>query len=103
MKILAGTSCNRAPQPKENINQRCNHLQAQTDCQDDLRLLSKIRGDNEAILGFRGLSKVHVKNDHIQAFDRKWDEVLSAVTDRLADKILERMHNIRMSEELTQA
>ena len=40
-------------------------------------------------------SEVQLKNDNVQAFDSKWDEVLSAVTDRLADKILKRMHNIR--------
>ena len=37
-----------------------------------------ISGDNEAILDLRDLSKVQLKNDSVQAFDTKWDEVLSA-------------------------
>ena len=36
----------------------------------------KISGDNEAIFDMRDLSKVQLKNDNIQAFDTKWDEVL---------------------------
>ena len=38
-------------------------------------------GDNEAILDFRGLSKVQLKNDNVQAFDAKWDE---KVTEKVA-------------------
>ena len=41
----------------------------------------KICGDNEAIFDFRDLSKVQLKNDKVHAFDTKWDEVLSAVTE----------------------
>ena len=37
-----------------------------------------ISADNEAILDLRDLSKVQLKNDSVQAFDTKWDEVLSA-------------------------
>ena len=40
-------------------------------------------GGNFAILDFRDSSKVHLNNDDVQAFDTKWDEALSAVTDRL--------------------
>ena len=42
-----------------------------------------ISGDNEAILDIRDLSKAQLKSDNVQAFDTKWDEVWSAVTDRL--------------------
>ena len=62
----------------------------------------KISGDNEAILDFRDLSKVHLKNDNVQAFDTKWDKILSAVTDRPTDSILESLYKIQVekSEEL---
>ena len=33
------------------------------------------RGDTDALLDFRDLSKVHFKNDNVQAFGTKWDEV----------------------------
>ena len=49
----------------------------------------EISGDNEAILDFRDLLKVQSKNDNVQAFDTKWDEVLSAVTDRPTTTFLE--------------
>ena len=49
----------------------------------------KIRGDNDAIWDFRDFSKVQLENDNVQAFDTRWDEVLSAVTDRPADSILD--------------
>ena len=45
--------------------------------------LIKISGDNGAILDFRDLSKVPLKNDNVQAFDTKWDEVLSARREEL--------------------
>ena len=61
----------------------------------------KISGDNEAILDLTDLSKVQLKNDSVQAFDAKSDEVLSAVTDRLTDNILESLYKrqLKQSEE----
>ena len=52
----------------------------------------KISGDNRAILDFRDLSKVHLKTDNVQAFDTKWNEVFSAVTDRYTESIWESLH-----------
>ena len=49
----------------------------------------KISGDNEAILDFRDLSEVQLKNDNVQAFDTKWSEVSSAAIDRATDNVLE--------------
>ena len=50
---------------------------------------NKICGNNEAILDFRESPQVQLKNDNVQAFDTKWDEVLSAVTDRPTESISE--------------
>ena len=63
----------------------------------------KIRGDNEAILDFRDLSKVQLMFGNFQAFDTKWDEVLQAVTDRPTDSILESLFQMQVekSEALT--
>ena len=46
--------------------------------------------------------KVHLKNDHVLAFYTKWDEVLSAVTDRPTDNMLESLYKMQVekSEEL---
>ena len=59
-------------------------------------------GDNEVILGFKDSSKVQFKNDSVQAFDTNWAEVLSAVTDRNTDSIIESLCKIEVekSEEL---
>ena len=38
----------------------------------------KISSDCEAILDFRDFSKVQLKNDEVQVFHTKWDEVLSS-------------------------
>ena len=51
----------------------------------------KLGGDND-VLDFRDLSKVHLKNDHVQALD----EVLSAVTDRLTDSILVSLYKMHV-------
>ena len=56
----------------------------------------KIGDDNEAISDFRDLSKVQLKNDSVQAFDTKWDEILSAVTDRPTDNILESLYKMQV-------
>ena len=66
----------------------------QTQCLDDLQLLHN--------LDFRELPKVPLENHNDQAFDTKWDEVLSAVTDRLTDNILDSLFvmQVEQSEEL---
>ena len=61
----------------------------QTKCYD----FFKIRGDNEAILDLGDLSNIQSENDNVQGFDAKWDEILSAVTDRPADNILETLQD----------
>ena len=43
---------------------------------------TKFVARDEAIFDFRDLSKVQLKNDYVPAFGTKWDDVLSAVTDR---------------------
>ena len=60
--------------------------------------VSKISGDYEAILDFRDLSKVQSENDNVQASDTKWDEVLSAGTNRLADNILESLYKMQVEK-----
>ena len=61
-----------------------------------------ISGSNGAILALTEKSKAEVKNDKFQAFDTKRDEVLSGVTDRPTDSILESPYNmhVEMSDEL---
>ena len=55
-------------------------------------------GNNEAILDFRHLTKKQLKSDSVQAFDAKWDEVLSAVTDRPTDSKLESLYKMKVGK-----
>ena len=77
---------------KEEITHR------QTDCLDDLRILNKISGDNEAILDVRDSRKVQLRNDNVQAFDTKWDAVLSAVSGRLFESILDSLYLMQLEK-----
>ena len=58
----------------------------------------KISGDNEAILDLRDSSKVQLENDTVQGFDTKRDDVLSAVTDRPDDSILESLYQMQVEK-----
>ena len=58
----------------------------------------KVNGDSEAILDFRDLPKVHLKNVNVQAFDTKRDESLSAVTDRFTDSKLESLYKMQVEK-----
>ena len=60
----------------------------------------KISGDNEAILDFRvrDVSNGQLRNDNVQAFDTERDEVLSAVTDRSTENILESLFKMQVEK-----
>ena len=57
-----------------------------------------VSGDNEAILEFRDLSKIQLKNDNVQALDTRWDDVSSAVTDRITDSIWETLYKMQVEK-----
>ena len=58
----------------------------------------KTSGENGAILDVRVLSKVQLKNDNVQAFDAKWDEVLSSVTNRFIESMLESLYKMQVEK-----
>ena len=43
-------------------------------------------------------SEIQVKSDNVQAFDTKWDDVLSAVTDRFTDNLLESLYKMQVEK-----
>ena len=88
------TSKNKSPQPKDKINPRSDHSRA--DIAWMIYKFFKVRGDNEAILDFGDLSNVQLKNEKVQAFDAQWDEVLSPVTERLTDNMLESLYRMQI-------
>ena len=57
----------------------------------------KIGGESEAILDLSKLMKLQFRKDNVQSFDTKWDEILSVVIERGADKLLDSLY--RCSQE----
>ena len=70
-KIPAGNFQKQVTTAKEMLNQRNDHLQT-----------NSFAWMIYEIWDFKDLSTVQLKNDNIQAFDTKWEQVFSAVTDR---------------------
>ena len=58
----------------------------------------KTGGDNEAILDITDLSEVQLENDNVQAFDTKWDDVLSAYTERPTDSMLVSLYKMQVQK-----
>ena len=62
----------------------------------------RISGEGAATLDFGELMKVELTDDNVRSFDTRWNEVLSAMTERPGDNILGSRHrfNLENSEEL---
>ena len=55
-------------------------------------------GANDSVENHADLFTVVFRNDDIQEFDSKWDEILSSMTQTPADDILEIMYKLRIRE-----
>ena len=53
----------------------------------------RICGEVEAICGFCDLLKVELENDNVQAFDPKWDEVVSLMN---VDMVLNKLYHMQL-------
>ena len=58
----------------------------------------KNSGNKEATKDFRDLSTVQLKNDNVQAFDKRWDEELSAINERPTDNMLETLDKMQIEK-----
>ena len=100
-EIAKGNLRNMSPKQKAKLTPKRDHLRAD-------RLLgwsttsSKLVATMKTSWPSEIYQKVYLKNDHVQAFYTKWDEVLSAVTDRPTDNMLESLYKMQVekSEEL---
>ena len=93
-KSSQGISRNKSSLQKTKMNLRSDHIRA--DIVWMIYDFFKIRGDNEAIFDLRALSKVHVKNNNVQA--TKCNEMSSSITDRPTDKVLESLFKMQIEE-----
>ena len=57
-----------------------------------------VTGVNESVLDYAALFTVALRNDEIQEFDTRWDEILLSMTKFPPDNILESLCKLRIRE-----
>ena len=58
----------------------------------------RVTGANDSVENDADLFTVVLRNDDIQEFDSKWDEILSSMTQIPSDDILESLYKLRVRE-----
>ena len=58
----------------------------------------RVTGANDSVVNYADLFTIALRNDDIQEFDSKWDEILSSMTQIPTDDILEKLYNLRIRE-----
>ena len=57
-----------------------------------------VTGANDSVENYADLFTVVLRNDNIQEFDPKWDEILLSMTQIPSDDILEGLYKLRIRE-----
>ena len=58
----------------------------------------RVTGANDSVENFADLFTISLRNDDIQEFDSKWDEILVSMTKIPSDDILESLYKLRIRE-----
>ena len=58
----------------------------------------RVTGANDSVENYPDLCTVVLRNDDIQEFDSKWDEILFSMTQIPSDDILEGLYKLRIRE-----
>ena len=58
----------------------------------------RVTGANESVENYADLFTVSLRNDNVQEFDTKWDEILWSMTQIPSDDILENLYKLRIRE-----
>ena len=58
----------------------------------------RVTGANDSVENYADLFTVVLRNDDIQEFDSKWDEILLSMTQIPSDDILESLYKLRVRE-----
>ena len=58
----------------------------------------RVTGANDSVESYADLFTISLRNDDIQEFDSKWDEILSSMTQIPSDAILEGLYKLRLRE-----
>ena len=58
----------------------------------------RVIGANDSVENYADLFTIVLRNDDIQEFDSKWDEILLSMTQIPSDEILESLYKLRIRE-----
>ena len=58
----------------------------------------RVTGAHDTILGYAGLISIPLRNDNVQHFDTKWNEVLLSMIKIPSDDVLESLYKLRIRE-----
>ena len=58
----------------------------------------RVTGANDTVENYADLFTVVLRNDDIQEFDSKWDEILLSMTQIPSDEILDSLYKLRIRE-----
>ena len=58
----------------------------------------QVTGAHDAVLDYADLLTITLRNDDVQEFDSKWDEILLSMTQVPSDEILESFYKLRIRE-----
>ena len=61
---------------------------------DDFR----VTGAHDAVLDYADFFSITLRNDDVQKFDTRWDDILLSMTKITPDDVLESLCNLRISE-----
>ena len=59
---------------------------------------SRVTGAHDTVLDYADLFSVTLRNDNIQEFDTRWDEVLLSMSKIPSDDILQSLYKLRIRE-----
>ena len=55
-------------------------------------------GAHDTVLGYADLLSITLRNDNVQEFDRRWDDILLSMTKIPTDDVLESLYKLRIRE-----
>ena len=58
----------------------------------------RVTGSHDSVENYTDLSTIDLRNDDIQGFDSKWDEILLSMTQTPSNEILESLYKLRIRE-----
>ena len=58
----------------------------------------RVTGAHDTVLDYADLFSITLRNDDVQEFDTRWDEILLSMTKILTDNVLESLYRLRIRE-----